>query len=162
MTAPAQAKPVVTRSRAVWVGEHQFDAGPEGRTAPVDGDSKTAPGPVETLLNAIATCASVDIIDILAKRRTPVERFVVNVTATRRPEAPRRVTRLELEFQIDGKGITVEHAERAIELSFDKYCSVAGSLAPDIVAESMLVLNGSRQSPHRRKIWSEEGLGSRG
>jgi len=156
MTAPAQAKPVITKSRAVWVGDHQFDAGPEGRTAPVDGDSKTAPGPVETLLNAIATCASVDVIDILAKRRTPVKQFVVNVTATRRTEAPRRVTRLELEFQIDGKGITVDHAERAIELSFEKYCSVAGSLAPDIVAETILVLNGERQKPQRRKIWRPE------
>jgi len=154
MTAAPTTKPVITKSRAVWTGEHRFDAGPEGRRAPVDADSKTAPGPVETLLNAIATCAGVDVIDILAKRRTPVERFVVNVAATRRSEAPRRVTRLELEFEIDGAGITVEPAERAIELSFDKYCSVAGSLAPDIIAESVLVLNGERQKPQRRTIWT--------
>jgi putative redox protein len=156
MTAPTATKPVVTRSRAVWVGEHRFDAGPEGRTVLVDADSKTAPGPVETLLSAIATCGSVDIIDILAKRRTPAERFVVNVTATRRAEAPRRVMRLELEIQIDGKGIGLEHAERAIELAFEKYCSVAASLAPDIVAETMLVLNGERQTPQRRRIWRPE------
>ena len=154
MTAPTTTKPVITKSRAVWAGEHRFEAGPEGRTVTVDADSKIAPGPVETLLNAIATCASVDVIDILAKRRTPAERFVVNVTATRRTEAPRRVMRLELEFQIDGKGIGLEHAERAIELSFEKYCSVAGSLAPDIVAETMLVLNGERQTSQRRKIWT--------
>src|SRR5206468_11325896 len=103
-----------------WLGEHRFEAGPEGRTAPVDADSKSAPGPVETLLNAIATCSGVDVIDILAKRRTPAERFVVNVTATRRSEAPRRVMRLEIEFQIDGAGIEVEHAERAVELSLEK------------------------------------------
>ena len=155
MTAPTSTKPVITRSRAVWRGEHRFDAGPEGRTVPVDGDSKTAPGPVETLLNAIATCSGVDVIDILAKRRTPVERFTISVTATRRTEAPRRVSRLDIEFQIDGAGITTEHAERAIELAFDKYCSVAGSLAPDIVAESVLVLNGERQAPQQRAIWSE-------
>jgi putative redox protein len=157
MTAPTTTKPVVTRSRAVWTGEHRFDAGPEGRTVLVDADSKAAPGPVETLLNAIATCSGVDIVDILAKRRTPAERFVVNVIATRRPEAPRRVMRLELEFQIDGEGIGAEHAERAIELSFEKYCSVAGSLAPDIVAETTLVLNGERRNPQRRKIWTPEG-----
>ena len=156
MTAPTTPKPVITRSRAVWVGEHRFDAGPEGRTVTVDADSKIAPGPVETLLNAIATCASVDIIDILAKRRTPAERFVVSVTATRRTEAPRRVMRLELEFHVDGEAIEVEHAERAIELSFEKYCSVAGSLAPDIVAETTLVLNGEQQNPQRRRIWTPE------
>jgi len=153
MTASATTKPVITRSRAVWIGEHRFEAGPEGRTVLVDADSKSAPGPVETLLNAIATCGSVDVIDILAKRRTPVERFVVNVTATRRAEAPRRVQHLEMEFQIEGAGITVEHADRAIELSFEKYCSVAASLASDIVAETVLVLNGDRGSPRRRQVW---------
>ena len=154
MTAPTQSKPVVTRSRAVWRGEHRFDAGPEGRTAPVDADAKAGPGPVETLLNALATCSAVDVIDILAKRRTPVEGLIVNVTATRRSEQPRRVERVEVEFAIDGAGIDVEQAERAIQLSFEKYCTVAASLAPDIVAETTLVLNGARQPAQRRRIWT--------
>lgn len=156
MTAPTTTKPVITTSRAVWRGEHRFDAGPEGRTTPIDADAKAAPGPVETLLSAVATCASVDVLEVLAKRRTPAERFVVNVKATRRSEAPRRVQKLELEFEIDGAGITVEHAERAIQLSFEKYCTVAASLAPDIVAETTLVLNGERQSAQRRKIWTPD------
>ena len=149
--------PVITRTRAVWRGEHRFDAGPDGRTAPVDADSKTAPGPVETLLNALATCSAVDVLDVLAKRRTPAERLVVNVAATRRSEAPRRVERLDMEFAIDGAGILAEHAERAIQLSFEKYCTVAASLAPDIVAETTLVLNGERQAPQSRKIWTRDG-----
>jgi len=159
MTAPTTTKPVITTSRAVWRGEHRFEAGPEGRTVPVDADSKTAPGPVETLLNAIATCSGVDVLDILAKRRTPAERFMVNVTATRRSEAPRRVQRLDIEFHIDGAGIEAQHAERAIELSFEKYCSVAASLAPDITAQTTLVLNGERHPPQHRKIWTSEASG---
>ena len=156
MTA-TPTKPVITKTRAVWRGEHRFDAGPEGRTAPIDADSKTAPGPVETLLNALATCSAVDVLDVLTKRRTPAERLVVNVTATRRTEAPRRVERVDVEFVIDGEGILVEHAERAIQLSFEKYCTVAASLAPDIVAETTLVLNGVRQAAQRRKIWTRGG-----
>jgi putative redox protein len=154
MTA-TPTKPVITKTRAVWRGEHRFDAGPEGRTAPVDADSKSAPGPVETLLNALATCSAVDVLDVLTKRRTPAGRLVVNVTATRRTEAPRRVERVDVEFVIDGEGIVVEHAERAIQLSFEKYCTVAASLAPDIVAETTLVLNGERQPAQRRKIWTK-------
>lgn len=153
MTATPSVKPVVTKTRATWRGEHRFDAGPDGRTAPVDADSKTAPGPVETLLNAVATCSGVDVLDILAKRRTPVDRFVVDVTATRRPEAPRRVERLEIVFTIDGADIAAADAERAIQLSFEKYCSVAASLAPDIHAETVLVLNGARQRSQQRAIW---------
>ena len=79
----------------------------------------------------------------------------MNVAATRRTEAPRRVERLDIEFAIDGNGDSiVEHAERAIQLSFEKYCTVAASLAPDIVAQTTLVLNGERQAPQRRKIWT--------
>jgi putative redox protein len=153
MTASAAVKPVVTRTRATWRGAHRFDAGPEGRIAPVDADSQSAPGPVETLLNAVATCSGVDVLDMLAKRRTPVERFVVDVTATRRVEAPRRVERLEIVFTIDGVDIAVADAERAIQLSFEKYCSVAASLASDIDAETILVLNGVRQPAQKRAIW---------
>ena len=154
MTAPTHAKPVITTSRAIWRGEHRFEAGPEARMVAVDADAKVAPGPVETLLNACATCSGVDVLDILAKRRTPARRFEVNVRATRRSEAPRRVQRLELEFHIDGADIDAEHAERAIQLSFEKYCSVAASLAPDIVAETSLVLNGKRFPAQRRTIWT--------
>ena len=155
MTAPA--KSVVTKTRAVWRGDHRFDAGPEGRVAPVDADGGVAPGPVETLLNAVATCCGVDVLDILAKRRTPADRFEVRVTATRRADAPRRVQRLELEFHIDGAGIEVEQAERAIQLSFERYCSVGASLAPDIVAESILVLNGRRMPPQPRAMFDARG-----
>src|SRR3954470_24410505 len=58
---------------------HVFVAGPEGRSHIIDGDSKIAPGPVEVLLEAIMTCSAVDIVDILAKRRTPVEKFNIEV-----------------------------------------------------------------------------------
>ena len=153
MTASAATKPVITKSRATWRGEHHFDAGPNGRTTAVDADSKTAPGPVETLLSALATCSGVDVLDILAKRRTPVERFIIDVTATRRAEAPRRVERLEIVFTIDGAGIAADDAERAIQLSFEKYCSVAASLAPDIQTETVVVLNGKRQPTQQREIW---------
>ena len=74
--------------------------------------------------------------------------------ATRRSEAPRRVQRLELEFHIDGADIDAEYAERAIQLSFEKYCSVAASLAADVIAETTLVLNGKRFPAQRRTIWT--------
>lgn len=156
MTATAPTRPVITKTRATWRGEHRFDAGPEGRTTAIDADSRSAPGPVETLLSALATCSGVDVLDILAKRRTPPERFVVDVMATRRTEPPRRVQRLEITFQIDGAQIAVEDAERAIQLSFEKYCSVAASLAPDIATETTLVLNGVSQPPRKRTNWKPD------
>src|SRR5207244_11622070 len=99
-------------------------------------------------------CSSVDILDILAKRRTPVERLSVHISADRRAEQPRRVETLDIEYRIDGAGVEREHAERAIQLSFEKYCSVATSLAPDIVTETRLTLNGQQFPPVRQKVWT--------
>jgi putative redox protein len=152
--ATAPAGPVISRTEATWRGDRLFDAGPPGRTHRIDASAKEAPGPVETLLNALATCSGVDVIDIIAKRKTPVERMSVHVTAERRPEQPRRVIRVSLEFRIDGSGIEREHAERAIQLSFERYCSVASSLAPDIMAEASLTLNGESFPPIRQQIWT--------
>lgn len=158
MTSPTQpaapAGPVITKTEVTWRGERLFDAGPAGRQHRIDAAAKEAPGPVETLLSAVATCSSVDIIDILAKRRTPVERLSVSVVGERRPEFPRRVMKMHIEFTIDGAGIEREHAERALQLSFERYCSVAASLAPDIEVDAALVLNGETFPPVKQKVWS--------
>ena len=151
---PAAPAPVITRTEVTWRGERLFDAGPAGRTHRIDVAAKEAPGPVETLLNAIATCSGIDVLDIIAKRKTPVERMTIHVAAERRPEAPRRVRHLDIEFRIDGAGIERDASERAISLSFERYCSVAASLAPDIVTEIRLTLNGESFPAIRQHIWT--------
>lgn len=150
-TAPAG--PVITKSEVMWRGERLFDAGPPGRQHRIDAGAKEAPGPVEALLGAIATCSSVDVIDIIAKRKTPVERLSVGVTAERRAEFPRRIMTLALEYRIEGAGIEREQAERAMQLSFEKYCSVAASLGPDIQVTASLTLNGEKGEAIRQAIW---------
>ena len=141
-TKPADNAPVISRTNVSWSGDHRFLAGPEGRQHQIDADAQVAPGPVETLLNALAACSGVDVLDILAKRRTPVRTMSIRVEAERRPRAPRRVLRLLLEFSIEGDGIEPEQAQRAIRLSYERYCSVAASLAPDIHVQIGLNLNG--------------------
>jgi putative redox protein len=152
-SSTASAAPVITTTEVTWRGERAFDAGPAGRQHRIEAGGPTAPGPVETLLGAVATCSSLDIIDILAKRRTPVERLGVSVVGERRAEFPRRLTRLELTFRIDGASIEREHAERAIQLSFERYCSVAASLASDIAVTAALVLNGEEFPAVRMQVW---------
>jgi putative redox protein len=132
---------------------HIFIAGPEGRSHVIDADSKTAPGQVEILLEAIMTCSGVDVVDILAKRRTPVERFTIEATAHRRAEHPRRIMALDVDYIIDCNGVDAEQAERAIELAFEKYCTVIGSLGSDIVSHSRLVLNGQAMERRSRKMF---------
>jgi len=136
--APKKQNRVVVR----WDGDHRFDAGRLGsqHTIRIDADATTGPGPVDTLLSALASCTAVDIVDILAKRRTPVEGLTVDVTGERATTTPARLTRIVLAYRMRGHGIEREHAERAIELSVTKYCSVRDSLDPAMPVEWTLTL----------------------
>lgn len=115
-----------------WMGGSDFEAGrPNGPKVRIDGDAQAAPGPFDVLLAAIATCASVDVVTILEKQRTPVQALSVRVEATRVEPVPRRIASAILHFSIAAPGTTVEKATRAIELSVTKYCSVRSSLIED-------------------------------
>jgi putative redox protein len=94
----------------------------------LDGKGQAGPSPFDGLLGALGTCPSVDVIEILAKRRTPVQSLEVDVVATRAAGVPRRLVAAELHFRISGRGIDRVAAERAIELAITKYCSVRDSI----------------------------------
>ena len=114
-----------------WEGGMRYRGGPAGGvTLQVDGSRETAPSPVDALLVAIASCSAIDVVDYLEKRRTPPTACSVSVRFSRAPTPPRRLTDVHLAFRVASDSAR-EHVERAVQLSFDKYCSVAGSLAPD-------------------------------
>lgn len=115
-----------------WTGPVAFDAGPAGRSVRIDGDSKEGPSPPETLLTALATCAAVDVVLILEKRRTPPATLDMDVTAERADATARRLTKAHLNFRITGAGIERRHALRAIRLAVTKYCTVRDTLDPDM------------------------------
>jgi len=119
-----------------WVSEHNFDVGRPGRPAVrFDGDGVTGPSPVDGLIGSLAACTAVDVVDILAKRRTPVESLEIDVVAKRVDTIPRRLEHVMLTYRIGGAGIERVHAERAVELAVTKYCSVRDSLRPDVPVE---------------------------
>lgn len=142
-SATAAAPKRESRVEVTWAGEHRFDTGrPGGPTTRLDGEGITGQSPVDALLSALAACSAVDVVDILAKRRTPVERLRVEARGERREEIPRRFTHVELRYIVDGAGIDASHVERAIALSHEKYCSVAATLDPELSVASVAVVNG--------------------
>ena len=115
----------------VWEGERRYRGGPAGGpTLTVDGNRQAAPSPVDTLIIALASCSAIDVVDYLEKRRTPASSLSVSVRFSRAPQPPRRVTDAHLTFRV-ATGSPREHVDRAVQLSFGRYCSVANSLAPD-------------------------------
>jgi len=138
----AGPKPTIT-VRATWEGDHRFDTGrPGGPVARFDGSARAGQNPVDALVSALAACVGIDVVDILGKRRTPPARLVIEAHAERRAEHPRRVERVEMDFVVDGEGIEIIHTERAVALALEKYCSVAATLATDVVVETRVVVNG--------------------
>jgi putative redox protein len=131
--APATATTKPSRIHVEWVDGHRFEAGrPGGPTARIDGEGETGQSPPETLLSALSTCVAYDVIDILAKQRTPISSMEIDIVGERVDTIPRRYKYITLNFRIGGKGIRKDRALRAIELSATKYCSVRESLRADI------------------------------
>jgi putative redox protein len=127
-----------------WKNDLVFDVGPAGR-APytIDGDSKAGHSPPETLLDALVTCVTVDVVLILKKMRMPAASITCDVTAERQKESPRRVIKVHLHYKIAGDGIVHERAMRAIELSVTKHCTVRDTLDPEIPVTWSLDLSAS-------------------
>ena len=139
----AAAPPQPSKVSITWDGEHRFDTGRPGAPASkFDGSGIAGQSPVDALLSAVAACSSIDVVDILAKRRTPVASLSVDVTGERVETIPRRIKHITLAFHITGQGIEREQAERAIDLAITKYCSVRDSLREDIGVDWTLELNG--------------------
>lgn len=125
-----------------WDGERRFDAGrPGGPTIRLDGNAITGPSPVDTLISALASCTAVDVVDILAKRRTPLSALSIDAVGTRAQTVPKRIVAVELTYHLTGENVERSHAERAVELAITKYCSVRDSLDPALPIRYTVILN---------------------
>jgi putative redox protein len=147
---PAPAPRAPSRILVTWAGDQAFDAGREGGpTLRFDGTGLSGQTPPDGLLSALAGCTAIDIVEILKKRRTPPTSFRIDVAGTRAETTPRRFTHILLTYHLDGETLERVHAERAIDLSITKYCSVRDSLARDLTIEWTLVLNGTATGERR-------------
>ena len=103
---------------------------PSGHAQSIETDSHrgSAASPMELLLLALGGCTGVDVIDILRKKRQHVTDYRIEVHGDRREEFPRAYTKLYVKHIVSGRGVSEKAVARAIELSDQKYCSVAATL----------------------------------
>jgi putative redox protein len=105
---------------------------PPSPAVPIDADGETGPSPMQALLMASAGCSGADVIHILGKMRIELRSLEIDVEGVRREEDPRRYVSVHLRFALDGDDLSMQQAERAVELSVQKYCSVLQTFAPDV------------------------------
>jgi putative redox protein len=91
-------------------------------------DEGTGMKPSELLLVALASCTAVDVVDILAKKKTPLESLEITASAEQDADPPWTFRKIHLLYRVKGAGITENGLEQAIHLSENGYCSVAATL----------------------------------
>ena len=81
------------------------------------------------LLVAVASCSAVDVIEIMKKKRKPLVKLEVVVNGQRDPDPPWPYRTIEVVYYARGDGLTDKALSQAIQLSIEKYCSVAATVS---------------------------------
>lgn len=97
-----------------------------------NGGSNGASTPMELVLFGLGGCTAVDVESILRKMKVDVERFQVDLDFERCADHPKVYTSIDMNFRFWGKDLPQDRLERAVQLSEDKYCSVAAMLRPNV------------------------------
>ena len=114
-----------------WINGRQFIAETESRQniiidGPVDhGGRGMGARPMELILAGLGSCSSFDVLDILEKGKQNVTGCKVVVTGERVDAVPAVFGDIHLEFVVTGHDLKETLVERAVNLSAEKYCSVA-------------------------------------
>jgi len=98
-------------------------------SSPESGGQNYGVRPMQSLLMGLAGCSAIDVITILKKQRQEVKDYKMVVNGERENgKEPSLWEDIEIEFHIYGD-VDEDKAEKAVELSVGKYCSVAATLS---------------------------------
>lgn len=84
--------------------------------------------PMETVLIGLGGCSAFDVVLFLKKARQTIDDCEVLLDARRADSAPAVFTHIEMTFRIFGRDLSASKVQRAVDLSVEKYCSVARML----------------------------------
>jgi len=96
-------------------------------------DQKKNHSPMELLLCGLTSCAAVEIVSMIKKRRRDFKDMKALTSSVRAKNPPRYFKSINIEYQIYSSDLTKEEAKRFISLSINKYCSVGASLRSDTI-----------------------------
>lgn len=84
--------------------------------------------PMQALLMAVGSCSAIDVLSILKKQRQRVTSCDIEIDGARQQgQEPSLWERVHVIFVLEGD-IAPEKAQRAVQLSIEKYCSVSKTL----------------------------------
>lgn len=115
-------------------GKFNFEAENESGFT-VELDAKAAIGgegkgfrPMEMLLVGLGGCSGIDMVNVLTKQKEPLDDIKIAINATRKDEEmPPIFDEINIHFDLYGN-LSTAKVERALALTFEKYCSVSNIL----------------------------------
>lgn len=134
-----------TETSLTWTSGTLFETvSPGGDVLQLDmplakGGSGHGFSPMTLLLHSLAACMAVTVVQIITKQRLTLDSYSINVHGERAQEPPSPYTRILVEHEMRGDGLTQENVERIVELVEEKYCSVAATLPRGLVEHRVLL-----------------------
>ncbi|MBB5143601.1 OsmC family protein [Desulfovibrio intestinalis] len=135
-----------------WKGNMTFEGkDSDGHSLIMDasaiyGGSNQGVRPMEMLLISMAGCTGIEVGHAMNKMRLEYTSFNITADAVRRDEIPQIFTEINVEYTVEGQGITLDRFVRAFELGAVKYCSVASMLKASSKINYSFILNGQRHA----------------
>lgn len=120
--------------------DHEYEAvNPQGNVVQIDmydPQDKKAQSPMDMILSALGSCASVDAVLMMKKKRKRVIDFIVEVEGNRNDGVPAYFTDINMKFILISPDAKEEEFAKVVALSVEKYCSVASSLKANLTFTS--------------------------
>ena len=94
----------------------------------IHGGDNDGPRPMEFLLFSLSSSTGMDVATFLKKRKRDLQDLEISAHGRRSPSHPHVFESITLEYTLTGSDLTDDDIRWAIDLSLQKYCSVAGML----------------------------------
>jgi putative redox protein len=91
-------------------------------------DPAVGVSPAEMLLVALSACSAYDVVAILEKKRKKLTLLEVAAEGEMGDEPPFAYRTIHLTYLLSGEGLSEAAVRQAIDLSHEKYCSVAATV----------------------------------
>ncbi|MCP4421942.1 MAG: OsmC family protein [Chloroflexi bacterium] len=84
--------------------------------------------PSDMMLLSLASCSAYDVVMILGRQRQQLTDLYVSVDGQQAEKPPYEFIKIHQHYTVEGIDLDPKKVERAIELSEEKYCSVAATI----------------------------------
>jgi putative redox protein len=84
--------------------------------------------PSDLLLISLGSCSAYDVVMILQRQRQKITDLYISIDGTQSEDPPYEFTDIHLHYTIEGESLTPSKVDRAIQLSEERYCSVAATI----------------------------------